>query len=146
MIWLILAGLVGAGALVAFVRLAPSDPARWHVAIAADGAADCTVQPAPDSARLSCLMTGTPGEVLAKLDAVAQATPRTQVLAGTPNEGRITWTTRTKVWGFPDYTTAEAKVVDGQTRLDLFARQRIGRYDWGVNAARLADWKAQLGL
>ena len=142
--------LYALGALVlggaAYIRLAPSDPGVWHVAIATSGPAECKVQAASDSARLSCLMAGAPGDVLARLDTVAVATPRTTRLAGSVEEGRITWVTRTRLWGFPDYTTAEARVEGGQTRLDLFARQRFGSNDWGVNAARLEAWKAALGM
>jgi hypothetical protein len=45
---------------------------------------------------------------LARLDEIALATPRTTRLAGSPDEGRITWITRSALWGFPDYTTAQA--------------------------------------
>ena len=142
--------LYALGALVlggaAYIRLAPSDPAVWHVGVAASGPADCAMQAASDSARLSCLIDGAPGDVLARLDTVAVATPRTTRLAGSAEEGRITWVTRTRLWGFPDYTTAEARGEGGQTRLDVFARQRFGNNDWGVNAARLAAWKAALGI
>ncbi len=135
--------ILGAGA---YVRLAPSDPAVWHVAVGTEAAADCTVQPAPDSARLACVVAESPAAVLARLDTVALATPRTVRLAGNAEAGRITWITRTRLWGFPDYTTAEARVDGAGTRLEVYARQRIGSNDWGVNAARLAEWKAALGL
>lgn len=132
--------------LGAYVRLAPSDVAVWHISPVTDAAADCTVQAAADSARLACAVAQTPAAVLARLDAVAMATPRTVRLAGSAEEGRITWITRTRLWGFPDYTTAEARAEGTGTRLDVYARQRIGSNDWGVNAARLTAWKAAMGL
>ncbi|OYU19275.1 MAG: hypothetical protein CFE34_06325 [Rhodobacteraceae bacterium PARR1] len=135
--------ILGAGA---YVRLAPSDPTIWHIAPGTEAAADCAVLRASDSARLACVVAETPAAVLARLDAVAMATPRTLRLAGSAEEGRITWITRTRLWGFPDYTTAEARAEGTGTRLDFYARQRIGSKDWGVNAARLTDWKAALGL
>jgi uncharacterized protein (DUF1499 family) len=128
----------------AYVRLAPSDPARWHVAIADPAAPDCTVTATEGAARYACRMPGTPAEVLARLDSIALAQPRTTRLAGSAETGRITWVTRSALWGFPDYTTAEARAEEGQTRLDLHARLRFGRGDMGVNAARLADWTAAL--
>ena len=134
--------IAGAG----YIRLAPSDPAVWHGPVAASGPADCTVTAQSDSARLSCLLSEPPAAALARLDSLAVATPRTTRLAGSAEEGRITWITRTRLWGFPDYTTAEARLEGGQTRLDLYARQRFGNNDWGVNAARLTAWKAALGL
>ncbi len=84
--------------------------------------------------------TGAPADLLARLDAVALATPRTRRLAGSVEEGRITWETRSALWGFPDYTTAEVR-EDG---LYLQARLRFGREDMGVNAARLRDWQERL--
>ena len=70
---------------------------------------------------------------LARVDAAARALPRTRVLAGSVNEGRITYVTRSKVIGFPDYTTVEHS--DGLLR--MHARLRFGRSDLGVNAERL---------
>jgi hypothetical protein len=136
-----LIGLLALAALVggmAYVRLAPSDPARWHVdpglALAGQGA----------QARLTLPGT-TPAEALDRLDAIATATPRTVRLAGSPAEGRITWVTRSAIFGFPDYTTAAARAQDGATLLVLHARQRFGLRDMGVNADRLRLWLDALG-
>ncbi|HLQ20343.1 MAG TPA: DUF1499 domain-containing protein [Tabrizicola sp.] len=143
LVWGLLAALV---AFAAYVRLAPSDPGRWHVSpslygwdhggpwdqvVAMEGGA---------SLRLSSSV-GAPEALLERLDAVALATPRTTRLAGSVAEGRITWVTRSALWGFPDYTTAEAR-EDG---LYLYSRLRFGRGDMGVNAARLAAWLGALG-
>ncbi len=127
-------------AFAAYVRLAPSDIGRWHVSpkaegpwgevVAGDGWATLRLT---DPAR-------PPAALLAALDAVAVATPRTVRLAGSPETGRITWVTRSALWGFPDYTTAEAR-EDG---VYIFARLRFGRGDMGINGARLKDWQARL--
>lgn len=137
------------GALVAlvvgfglYVRLAPSDPARWHVSpVLAEGGAWDQVVPMTGAAalRLSAAK-GAPADLLARLDSVAMQTPRTTRLAGSVEEGRITWITRTALWGFPDYTTAEVR-EDG---LYIHARLRFGGEDMGVNATRLTDWLARL--
>jgi uncharacterized protein (DUF1499 family) len=79
--------------------------------------------------------------VLARLDAIALAKPRTERLAGSPAEGRITWITRSALFGFPDYTTAQ--VVDGPG-LCIAGRQRFGSQDLGVNAARIGGWVQEL--
>jgi uncharacterized protein (DUF1499 family) len=140
--------LVAVGGLMAYIRLAPSDPARWHV--------DPAGAPVPtmngwllrdgDGNAPSPVFASGPAEVLAALDAVALATPRTVRLAGSPEEGRITWVTRTRLMGYPDYTTAAAVAgVDG-TRLVVFARQRFGSGDWGVNRARIEDWLSRIDL
>ena len=131
--------------LMAYVRLAPVDAALWHkspaVQLWEQGGAWDQVVPATNGAslRLSAQKTA-PRELLAKLDRVAMATPRTHRIAGSVEEGRITWTTRSLLGGFPDFTTAEAR-ADG---LYIHARLRFGRSDLGVNAARLNNWLSQL--
>lgn len=124
----------------AYVRLAPSDPARWHVSPRADVPwGEVAAEWASATLRLP-LESGDPRALLARLDAVALATPRTQRLAGGVDEGRITWVSRSLLWGFPDYTTAEVQ-ADG---LYIFARLRFGGGDSGVNAARLREWLSRL--
>lgn len=126
---------------MAWIRLAPSDPARWNIdppAFAgqmAAGPEGVTTVPLGARARLVA-PDDTPEQALARLDAIALATPRTTRLAGSPEAGRITWITRSLVFGFPDYTTATVTA----SGIDLYARERFGRYDFGVNAARLRDW------
>jgi uncharacterized protein (DUF1499 family) len=129
---------------MAYVRLAPSDPGKWHV--------DLSVGSLPVNGHVFCIrpdnrygpITGDPAALLAKLDAIALATPRTERLAGSAGEGRITWVTRSGLMGFPDYTTAQ--VLAGPS-LCVVGRQRFGSEDWGVNAARIGGWmQALLGL
>ncbi len=131
---------------VAWIRLAPSDPARWHVDLAAPGFV------APGTAHVFCVrpdnrfgpIVGDPADLLSRLDAVALATPRTTRLAGSAAEGRITWVTRSAVMGFPDYTTAQVMAGPG---LCVMGRQRFGSEDMGVNAARIGGWMQDvLGL
>ena len=131
---LALALLVVAGA---WVRLAPMDPARWHTD-PGEG------QDGPNSATLRLPQPLPPAQALAALARVAEATPRTTRLAGTEDGGRITWITRSRLWGFPDATTAAA-IPDGDgSILILHARSRYGQSDLGVNRARLAAWAAAL--
>ncbi len=135
--WLV-AGAAAFGLAVAglglWVRLAPVEAARWHV--------DPARAPDPGEgghwAELD--LPGTPDAVLARLDAIALATPRTIRLASGPDEGRISWQTRSRLWGFPDYTTVQARPQDGGTRLVILARLRFGRSDLGVNRARVRAW------
>lgn len=137
MVWIIGAVLVLVAGLMGYVRLAPSDPSVWHVAPVAEGAPGEVV--AAEGAA-SLRLQGDGPALLARMDAVAMATPRTVRLAGSVEEGRITWITRSALWGFPDYTTAQV-TPDGLT---VYARLRFGRGDMGVNAARLRNWLAQL--
>jgi Protein of unknown function (DUF1499) len=129
--------------LMAFVRLSPTDTARWHALPAlatwgTDGPFDAVIPMMGGASLRLSTAKGDPTALLARLDAIAMATPRTRQLAAT--DGRITWETRSALWGFPDYTTAEVR-PDG---LYVYARLRFGSSDLGVNAARLTDWLAQL--
>jgi uncharacterized protein (DUF1499 family) len=145
LIFILAAGL----ALALYIRLAPNDAALWHVQVAdasspIPGPCVEQIRTVPKGARATCLLPGTPAEILAKLDTIALATPRTTRLAGSPDEGRITWVSRSRLLGYPDYITAEASPTPQGSRLDIFSRQRYGSGDWGVNAARLTAWLAQL--
>jgi len=139
-----LLALFTTAAFAAYIRLAPSDPTRWHTAISTNHAPDCTLIPAEGAASFACRYDDPPETLLLRLDAIARATPRTTRLAGDPASGRITYITRSALWGFPDYTTAQATPTPQGTRLDLHARLRFGRSDMGVNAARLSSWTQQL--
>ena len=150
--------------LMGYVRFAPGDAARWQVRPAevvpqsagwrnwvlyAPGQTGA-VQPMPGGAYAAAFFPDLAAEdLLSRLDAIALATPRTRRIAGAVSEGLITWQTRSAVWGFPDYTTAEVEPHKGNaTILDqgngsmlyIVARQRFGRADFGVNAARLTGW------
>ena len=119
-------GLIGLVAVaLAYVRWAPSDPVRWHEPVVAERSGDF------GSGAVRVLRAG-PG-ALARIDAAARALPRTSVLAGTVAEGRITYVTRSRWFGFPDYTTVEQ---EGDV-VRMLARLRFGRSDLGVNGQRL---------
>jgi len=121
---IVIAALVTLG-MLAFVRLSPIDAARWHVPVTADqdkdmiGGATRVIAADPD--------------VLTRVDAALRALPRTNRIAGSPETGRVTYVTRSKWIGFPDFTTAEFS--DGMLR--MHARLRFGRSDFGVNRERL---------
>lgn len=114
-------------AAVAYVRLAPVNDDRVHVPVLAsedeDGRGHCV--------RVTLAFPG----LLKRIDEVMRALPRTRVVAGSLSEQKITYMTRSKVIGFPDFTTVQE--VDGQIR--LYARLRFGRSDMGVNKARTAQ-------
>jgi hypothetical protein len=136
MIWILIAAL----AALAYIRFAPSDIARWHIALLPRP----SQLGAPNFAGVTALRGGAVtdlpmvSQLFDQVQAIAAATPRTRVLA--MGQGHITWITRSKWMGFPDYTTAQL-TPDGVT---LFARLRFGGSDFGVNAARLAEWRKLL--
>ncbi len=124
-ILLIIAGL-------AYIRFAPSEPSVWHV--------DPKVTADQDLA--NGVRRRIPGEdaEFAELDRIILSTPRTELVAGSVDEDRITYVTRSKWMGFPDYTTIQQ--VDD--RIELYARARFGQSDLGVNRARVDTWLGQL--
>lgn len=125
--------LIALGLLMLYIRLAPSAPARWHVTLTFKQDETLT-----NGARR---MISGDEDVLARLDAIIRATPRTELLAGSRDSGHLTYVTRTKFMGFPDYTTVQ--LTDGTLR--LFGRARFGASDLGVNAARIDGWLQALG-
>ncbi len=114
-----------------WVRLAPSDVARWHVAP--------PKEPARFAGGLVEVLEG--GEAdFANLAGIIAGTSRTSLLAGSVGEGRLTFVTRSAFWGFPDYTT----IAYANGRITIYARLRFGRSDLGVNAARVGGWVERL--
>lgn len=123
----------------AWIRLAPSNPEVWHLDPNASGFTP------PENAHVFCpgpdSRYGLAGDIeLAPLIAAAEAWPQTKLLAGSEAEGRLTYITRSKVMGFPDYTTIAIREVNGTMQPCLIARQRFGLSDFGVNAARVNAW------
>ncbi|SNX70522.1 uncharacterized protein SAMN05878503_10688 [Cereibacter ovatus] len=142
---LLLALVLLTGAAAAYVRLAPNDPARWHAdpaTVAGRNTANSIL--VADGGDLPPLHLPLPADqVAARLDTVAAATSRTSPFAG---EGlHRTWLTRTRLWGFPDFTSVRLiPAPDGGTFVTIFARARFGHSDLGVNRARVEDWLARL--
>ena len=128
--WLIIAVVIGG---LAYIRLAPSDPSVWKTdpQVLSD-------QDLRDGVRRR--FEGDE-EMMARLERIILSSPRTDKLAGSVEEGRVTYITRSKWMGFPDYTTVQ--LVDGD--IELYARLRFGRSDLGVNKARVDGWLATLG-
>jgi hypothetical protein len=147
MLKFILLGLVVLiGGALAFVRLAPNDPTHWHVDIS--GATRTTsggwlVLPTGGDAPSPVFAVPAP-DLMAMLDRIALDTSRTTLLAGSVAEGRLTYMTRSALIGFPDFTTVQTTDTPDGTALMLFARQRFGDGDMGVNRARAEDWLAKL--
>ena len=120
-----------------YIRMASMTPERWHV--------DPVAAPStgrPNEARATLQSDLPPTQALARYDAVALAAPRTERLAGSPEEGRVTYVQRSAVLGFPDAITVQAEPRGGGTTLHVWSRARYGYSDMGVNAKRLAEWNA----
>ncbi|WP_366142025.1 DUF1499 domain-containing protein [uncultured Roseobacter sp.] len=123
MIGLALAVLILGG--MVYVRLSPMDPARWHQPVEVQADQDLPV---------GAVRVLAGGDALFRaIDQQMRALPRTQVLAGSVKEGRVTYVTRSAVFGFPDATTVELRADE----VRIFGRLRFGASDLGVNRKRL---------
>ena len=130
------------------MRLVGSDATAWHVDLAR------MVRPGTPNDFLAATPGFTSAEpdsrleregrdpeaFLRAVDRIAMAEQRTRRLAGSPAEGRITYVQRSRVFGFPDYITVEAR---GRDRA-IWSRARFGRDDLGMNRARVERWLDRL--
>ena len=117
---------------LAWIRLAPSNPEVWHV----DPQVTADQDLAGGVRRRVPAQEGT----FEALDRIILATPRTEVLEGSVEAGKVTYITRSLWMGFPDYTT----VMLNEGVLELHARLRFGQSDMGVNKARVDGWLGAL--
>ena len=124
--------------LAAYVRLAPSDPARWHRLPEVTSLGDTATEGSFKAVRR---ITAPPEEVLKAIEAHALTTSRTMLLEGSAEQGMMTFVSRSQLWGFPDYTTVAVR----DDRLVIYARLRFGKGDFGVNRARVQDWLDAVG-
>ncbi|KAF0674921.1 DUF1499 domain-containing protein [Profundibacterium mesophilum] len=146
-LFLLLAILAAIALAMVLIRLAGSEASRWHVdpALAASGReGGWTLRPEGGDA-VGPRARAAPEALLRMLDEIALEEPRTRRLAGSPGEGRITYVTRSLLFGFPDYTTVAAVPhPDGGHTVLLDGRLRFGKSDLGVNRARAKRWMERL--
>lgn len=132
--WLIVIALL---VLLAYLRVAPTDLARWHQKAPGEAMGETRGQ--------NSMIWRVPAEdnLLRRYDAVIRQTPRTEQIAGSLADGQITYVTRSALMGYPDYTTL-GLYGDNPPYVEVYSRSRFGRSDLGVNAKRVAGWRAQV--
>ncbi|KIT17832.1 DUF1499 domain-containing protein [Jannaschia aquimarina] len=81
-----------------------------------------------------------PAALLARLDEIALAEPNTERLAGSPEEGLVTYVQRSDLMQFPDAISVKAEAAGDGSRLTIWSRSRYGYSDAGVNRARVERW------
>lgn len=146
--WKLVLAVLGVAALsgAVWVRVAPSDPARWHV--------DPRREARPSTPNFHLLRMGdgdapapifdmAPQRLADAFHEVATADGAT-LLAGSPADGHMTYLTRSRLMGFPDYTSVLIESAGDGAMLTGFARARFGHSDMGANRARLEGWIAAL--
>ena len=142
---LLILGLLGGAVVQGLVRFWPADFARAHRMPSGPETGD-GYWVRSTGVSLGLTVQETPAQVLERLDGVIRATPRTKVIAGSVDEGLVTYVTRTAFWGFPDVTTVGAEAGEGATELRLRANAWFAGYDWGVNLRRVQGWMGQAGF
>lgn len=127
----------------AFVRLAPLDPAVWHVSLenVRRSGKPNDIRIRPEGGDIAAPVFAMTPELLAeRIASIALGEPRTRLLAGSPAEGRMTFVQRSALWGFPDLVTVETLPAPGGATFRLWSRSRFGYSDLGVNRARAERW------
>lgn len=139
---LALVALLGVVGLLAYIRLAPSDPARWHED------PRLVARPSTPNFHLVRMVGGdamprvyqmSPEELAERVAEVARADGAT-LLAGSVRARHMTFLSRTPLMGYPDYTSVLIEPAGEGAMLLAFARARFGHSDMGVNRARLERW------
>lgn len=134
--WLLLMIVISA---LIYVRIAPHNVGAQH-RVPPIGATPDEPVIMEGSAVFAQAFAAPPTDVLTQLNAIALATPRTIVLAGGVEDGMITYVTRSRVFGFPDYTTVQVTAAPQGSLATIYGRLRFGKSDFGVNAARIKGW------
>ena len=144
MFYYVLGGFLAAVVvLMIWVRVAPENSAQWHnPKLPVMGPGD---YPAAGAHVAQRPIQGDGRTELAALDEIIRATPRTRVLAGSVADGKVTYVTRTRAMGFPDYTTVTLTQLGktGMSTVQIYGRLRFGQADLGVNRARIEGWLSQ---
>lgn len=122
-----------------FIRVAPHDTTALHVPPPTGAMPDAPVVTSI-SGLFSQVFATQPDDLMARLNTVVLATPRTHALAGSVEEGMITYVTRSRAFGFPDYTTVQITATEQGSLATLYGRLRFGKLDFGVNSGRIRSW------
>lgn len=130
--------------LMAYIRFAPHKPEHWHI----------DPEEAPRRGKPNRLLLTGPEALIVPASVedtahmikdIALATPRTRLLAGSAEEGWMTFLTTSTVLKYPDYTSFRISEAEtGGSRVSVFARARFGYRDFGMNRRRVDGWIASL--
>lgn len=143
--------VLAVGAAIA-IRQVSDDPAEWHVdpltAPTPSTPNSYRVAPAGSSIDRNAdapTFAVPVDELAAAFDRVARADDRVEVLAGSAEEGFVTYVQRSAFFAFPDYVSTRFIETDGGSTLAVFSRSRFGQSDLGVNEKRVTRWLAEVG-
>jgi uncharacterized protein (DUF1499 family) len=121
----------------------PNTPNSFRVAPVVEGLDPVTDEridmPAP-------FYEANPALIASALDDFALAQPETYRIAGTPEQGWMTYVQLSPTMRYPDYVSVLViEIADaGLTTVAIFSRSRFGHGDLGVNQARVKRWLGTL--
>lgn len=142
---ILMAAVMLAVAFGLYVRFAPSEPAVWARPDMPD-MPDMDVGDYSEMSSFTAVRVVAGPEVLDELTRIAEATFGTSILNKASDDNWLTFVTRSKLWGFPDYTSVRVIEKNDAFLLQIHGRLRFGKADIGVNKARIRGWLDQLGL
>ncbi len=141
---------LGIAGMVGYVRLAPSDPARWHVdpVTARKPSRPNSWLLRPEGGDGQAPIYDMSAQRLAVLfDGFVSGQPRISRLAGGPDEGMMTYVGRSRIIGYPDYITVRIIALgDGRSSMAIWSRARFGYSDGGMNRRRVENWLRRFQL
>lgn len=123
-------------ALALWVRLAPMQPARWHVDpldVTAPSRPNYDLRIGADAIIIQATMT----RLELAWERVIAAEERMYLLAGAPEDELVTYVQRSAILRFPDAISIRFEAQGDMTRLHIFSRSRFGHSDLGVNRTRV---------
>jgi len=137
LLWVVVAIVLISGALAIWLRTVTIPPEMHRTADLPDSGREQT-----DGSFFTTRRPADPAAALRDLADVIEDTPRTARLAGSVDEGHVSYVTRSRVMGFPDVTNLwrEGDVVAIRGHL-IF-----GKGDMGVNKRRIEGWLTRAGL
>ena len=152
-IFLIFISVIGAGGMFYHVSTVEHDPAVWHV--------DPLTEPQtvkPHSFRIappalteeivdvpSPVYSANPTLMAKAFDDFVLRQTKTSRIAGSPEEGWMTYVQLSPSLNLPDYISV--KFIDlngGKSTIAIYSRSRFGYDDMGVNETRLLTWVGTL--
>lgn len=147
--WLIYALFLLFVLFALWVRLAPLDPAAWHVdpdAVTKSWKPNqYLLSRAPSADGPPVADPRAPEEVARAIEQVALSRPRTKRIAGSPEALWMTYVQRSMVMDYPDYISVKITPAEDRGSLvSIYSRSRYGRYDFQVNRMRVESWLQQL--
>ena len=144
---------LGAFGIFYYVSNVEHDPAVWHVdpLTAEKPSTPNSYRVAPPNLteelvdRVAPVYLANPTLMAKAFDDFARSRPKTSRIAGSPEEGWMTYVQKSEKLNMPDYISVKfIDLTGGRSTVAVFSRSRFGHGDLGVNEARVTSWLSVL--